>query len=936
VGKFHRLSLLLLLFLSVQGQAQYYSIGADPASVKWNQTRVLEFNLLYPAKEQGLAARYRQILSDIALPVTASMQAEIRNIPVIIHPYVSFSNGSSILAPRRMELFPKQPLALETNDFAPQLVIHEARHFAQMERLNDGVTRIAGYLMGEQAQSIVLGLHVPNWLLEGDAVLTETLLSNAGRGRIAGFIQPLRSRLVNDKDLAYDRVLFGSYIESLPDDYLIGYFLTARGRMLADPLLWSDALGQIGSNPFMIKGIAGLTRPKTGFTFSKLYVETLNWLRDYWTDPSLAVKAPAALFAFAADSEAYMNYYRPQQFSDHEVICLKKSMGDIPAFVILDTSGHERIIARPGTMEDAGFSYNNGKLVWSELIQDIRWENRSWSDLFIYDFENDQTTRLTSSQRYFSPVFSSDGENISVIDEQADGSSFIRIIRAKDGSVLHTADAPPGEHYSYLCYGKDQDELFAITTGEKGRKLVKINVGETSPEVILAPGFTDIKCPAMHGDWIYFTGPAGATQGLYRMNRIDRVLELVFQHPEGINYLTAQNGELFLSAYTTSGYRPVKVSIDRLSGRIIDAIEPLTEPVTEIIQRAQGEFPVTISDTVMNLKTSKYRKISHLFKLHSWSPVFVNPDSYQVSPGIVLMSQNDLSTLTAWTGYQRDKTDRSHNFLASMTYTGLFPSLKFDYSRKYRTPDTDDPSVVRRSYHFPGSYSEFFKVESGVPLDFSSGAWYRRVEPALFFEYARDWFGHKSELNASAWMSGISLSTSLTRKLSYRDLFPKWGVKANLSYFQAYSDTRLGNNKKARLLVYLPGLLPNSSLRVLNSISWLTFNQFLNSTQDYPRGQYVYEASDRFNLKVDYAFPISYPDYHLSWLIYVKRIKANLFYDAGTGIHEKKWFMTTGADLTIDYHIIRIGIELESGIRMMYFPNTGKFGAEFLWGFSVN
>jgi hypothetical protein len=65
-----------------------------------------------------------------------------------------------------------------------------------MERLNVGFTKYAGYFLGEQAQSIVLGLHVPTWLLEGDAVLTETLLSKAGRGRIAGFVQPLRSRLL--------------------------------------------------------------------------------------------------------------------------------------------------------------------------------------------------------------------------------------------------------------------------------------------------------------------------------------------------------------------------------------------------------------------------------------------------------------------------------------------------------------------------------------------------------------------------------------------------------------------------------------------------------------------------------------------------------------------------------------------------------------------
>ena len=118
------------------------------------------------------------------------MQSDIRKLSVILHPYAAFSNGSSLLAPRRIELFPKQPIALETDDFASQLTIHEVRHFAQMERLDTGITRIAGYILGEQAQSVVLGIHVSKWLLEGDAVLTETLLSNAGRGRIAGFIQP--------------------------------------------------------------------------------------------------------------------------------------------------------------------------------------------------------------------------------------------------------------------------------------------------------------------------------------------------------------------------------------------------------------------------------------------------------------------------------------------------------------------------------------------------------------------------------------------------------------------------------------------------------------------------------------------------------------------------------------------------------------------------
>jgi hypothetical protein len=435
---FHRLYLSLLLLLPFQGHAQYYSLGSDPSEIRWSQTTINGFNLVFPQKELSLAGRFSGILYDIANPVTASMQATIRKMPVIMHPYTSFSNGSSILAPRRIELYPKQPIALETNDFASQLIIHEVRHFAQMERLNAGFTRFAGYILGEQAQSIVLGIHVSKWLLEGDAVLTETLLSFGGRGRIAGFIQPLRSRLVDNKDVSWDRVLFGSYREALPTEYLFGYFLTARGRMLADPLIWSDAIEQIGRNPFSIKGLSGLTRPKTGFRFSKLYVETMEWLREFWTNPSLAVKAPDSLMILARDTLEYLNYYRPQQYDNKQVICLKKSIGDISAFVVLDSSGHEKIIARPGTIEDAGFTYHQGKLVWTELIQDSRWENRSWSDLFLYEPGTGRKTRLSYGQRYFSPVFSPDGDRLAMIDERADGTSYLQIADPENGRLITT------------------------------------------------------------------------------------------------------------------------------------------------------------------------------------------------------------------------------------------------------------------------------------------------------------------------------------------------------------------------------------------------------------------------------------------------------------------------------------------------------------------
>jgi hypothetical protein len=185
-------------------------------------------------------------------------------------------------------------------------------------------------------------------------------------------------------------------------------------------------------------------------------------------------------------------------------------------------------------------------------------------------------------------------------------------------------------------------------------------------------------------------------------------------------------------------------------------------------------------------------------------------------------------------------------------------------------------------------------------------------------------------------MTGASFSSQITQKLSFRDLFPKWGFLLDFSYFKAYSQGSNGDNLTGRVLFYLPGLLPNSSIRIHNSLRLLAVNQFTSTLmQDFPRGLVTSSTADYYNIKIDLAFPIAYPDYNISWLLYIKRIKANLFFDAGTSLPDPAWFSSIGVDVTMDYHLFRVGIELDSGIRMLYFPTYKKMGVELLYSFSI-
>src|SRR5690606_41616914 len=95
------------------------------------------------------------------------------------------------LAPRRSEFFTTPPQRNDFQDWLGQLAVHELRHVVQIDKLT-------GYLSApffEQLAFAIYGITLPSWFFEGDAVTTETVLSNSGRGRLRSWDLPLPTNL---------------------------------------------------------------------------------------------------------------------------------------------------------------------------------------------------------------------------------------------------------------------------------------------------------------------------------------------------------------------------------------------------------------------------------------------------------------------------------------------------------------------------------------------------------------------------------------------------------------------------------------------------------------------------------------------------------------------------------------------------------------------
>ena len=180
------------------------------------------------------------------------MPAEVKRIPVILHYESVISNGNVIWAPRRIELFLTPTQHSYADVWENQLASHELRHYVQISSLNQGITKYLQYFFGEQALGAVLGLYIPLWFLEGDAVLTETLLSNSGRGRLAAFEMPLKTQILEKGIYSYEKAVFGSYKDFTPDYYCLGYHLVTMGRKNYGAAFWQNTLENVAKKPYAI------------------------------------------------------------------------------------------------------------------------------------------------------------------------------------------------------------------------------------------------------------------------------------------------------------------------------------------------------------------------------------------------------------------------------------------------------------------------------------------------------------------------------------------------------------------------------------------------------------------------------------------------------------------------------------------------------------
>ena len=937
--------------------AQYYNLGQDPASLKWRQIKTPDFRIIYPENFELRAQKMPGILGFVYANGTKTLAYKPKPVPFIIHNYNTEPNAVTVWAPKRVELYTSPPQDTYAQDWINQLVIHEYRHVVQIDRTNQGFTKILSWFMGEQAAAGINGLFVPSWFMEGDAVCTETVLSQAGRGRLPAFEMLLRTQIAEKGAFSYDKAAMGSYKSFVPNQYVLGYSLVANVRRKYSYQAWVSALDEVARKPFVITPFNNGLKKATGYRKENLYRITMHELDSMWKYQDQNTYKTHFVGLSAQSNKNYENYKFPYYLNDTLVVAAYSSLDDIDRYVVVGPDGFEQVINTPGFLSSENYtiattsstpvseihrgesSLKHFQLAWTESINDPRWGQRNFSVIRIFDSETGRTRELTPKGRYFAPAFSPDGNSIATITTSPDNRSSLVLISPETGKETDTIISSLNDFYMTPSWSEDGGKLVFTKLDAEGKSIVLYEFDDENFTTILPPGFTEIVNPVFAGDYVLFNGSYSGIENIYAVDISDpsKVYQVTSARFGACNADLSPDGKrIVYSNYSSGGYSLVETEFNPTSWKVLNEVHDFSPSLYKYLVAEEAVDFNFQPDSTLTYPSEPYKKGSHIFNFHSWAPAYINYMDGENAAGISIMSQNDLSTATTIVGYKYDMAENTGKVTLDFSWQAWYPMIDFKTSYGARAAYTGGDTSERYNFN-----ETMISGGLSLPLIFAGGKYYKGVNLQAFtswYNIANNTSPGEDKLTGTIHSLDYSFYAYRYIKQSYKDLYPKWGQVISGSFRHSpLGDNNLGSIVSAGGRLYFPGLLRHHGIKI--DLNWQYKNEgtYAYSNQiNLPRGYNYIDAKEVMCFALNYKFPFAYPDFALGPLVYFKRFKANLFFDGGkaTGHGINQQLQSTGVELTSDMHILRFVFPVDLGVRAGYRPLEKQYFADFL--FSVN
>lgn len=959
-------TIFFVLWLPNLVTAQFYNTGSAPFTVKWQQIKTPEFQLIFPQENLSTANDFACFLSNTIHQNTLWFDSiKSKRIKIILYNQNTISNGYVSLAPKRMELITTPPPDSYAQNWMEQLALHEYRHVIQLNSLNQGITKTFHYAFGEIAPGAVSAF-LPLWFLEGDAVVAETALSSTGRGREPDFMKEIKAIEIQKKNrLTYDQAYLGTYKSFSPDHYRYGYQMVAYAYSKYGKDVFTNTLNTVAHRPFLIAPFYFGLKNNTKLSKVQLYDSTFNYLSQKWKKEQLTKTITnTGLEIVTTFKSEYVNYLFPFSEGNGNIIALRTSIDDVSRFVSLKDN-QESEICLVGSFKGDQVAYSEKYIAWEELNNDIRWEQKNSSVIRIYDRYTKTSSVLKKNTRHFSPSFNASGTKLAVIHNDLSNNSFLEIYFLESRNQEQCIEPPKRLELSYNTWINDTI-IAVVALGKEGKSIYLVNLYEHTWTEIFGPTAYNITHLNHANNKLVFTYTLDGNQNIYTLDLESLEPEKITNALIAADYGSFGEDQFVFTDYGHKGFRVNLLKINNLNQTKYDSIKPHKYNIADnlhIMAKYNGSDSVHVDQS---FKTSKYSRFLNAINIHSWLIPFYfdvlnNTDLSSLIDlqnntywGFNLFSQNLLSTVTSSFGYYYK--NGYHHIRPIVYFTGLYPKISLEMDLG------GNPIVLHESDTLENRPTEYqtnreILLNFDFPFDWSTSRYYMLFNAGISIAYNNVYIASSNKstnyplvdsLNGTFFYRGLmrldyNANYFVSSRMSSKDIYPKWGLNIFISALKSYNSIPYHNLWESNVYIgtlYLPGFLRHHATKIRISIENGLANRV--NAANLPRGfqeldfNYI-DKTKKYSF--DYTLPLFYPDISVGPLAYFKRVQSALFIDymqyrATNNLSENAAtnsgnLYSYGAELGIETHFLRFFIPFTPVLRYSYMPQRNNFRFSF-------
>lgn len=913
-----------MLYLGIapmtMAQLNYALLDQNPASVQWKRIQVPNhaIQIIYPEDADSLAQLTAFYLEKHVNQVGKTLPSKLHPWKIVLQNKGIYSNGFVSLNAPRAEFFsiPTQsPALVGTNEWLEMLVSHETRHMFQNELGRQGLAKVFRSLWGSNGQALYSNLIVPNWLWEGDAVETETKLNPIGRSKIPEFYLPLHAYLSEFGIPSYGKLMGKSFREFVPNHYVFGQYLSQYIRQKQGEFtigqIWQNALQR--PYPFAFSSVV---KQRTGLSIDQLSQLALKELRDS-IQLKQQVNADNAVQISPKVSKGYTPYEYPCWISDNAFVAIKSGFSSIPVLVEV-SHGQEKELTKLGPIAEMNMlSASPNWIVWSEIKFDVRWGQKQGTRLVLFNRETKEKTFWDGDEKWINPSISQDGKQVLTLVQNNSGSSHLLLLDVETRQLIKKIAIASGEQVLHARLA-DQNRMVFVVKRQHQKSIRVMDLVHFNQLYEIGLGANNIGAPYLQGDYVYFNEPVNGIDQIVRIHLKNKQQQILTHSQFGAYSAQAFNNEkIIYQSYKASGDAIMQTNLKNEDWKPF--VSEASPPDNHLVNP--------------NYAAQKYSKWN-IFNVYSWGPLIAaQGNQLEVS----LLSKNITNTFQAGLGYQYDPNERAGTQFARFSYQGLFPvfdasfqnsqrstSLYIDKRAPFDSLRTDSWTQtkgdlgIRLPFNLTHSaYSEFLTISSTYSFFQVSG-----YDLPLRF---------KSEAFNGMYSSMThALSYSKLLNKAYWDVQSPWGYQIGLHWQGTPFSQNLNSEIwSAQLKAFVPGLFKHHGISLRGAYQQQSNGNYtFASTLALPRGYTTVLYNRLYSFSADYKFPIANTDFNVGRLLYVKRLKGNLFFDASQGENILKdgttstTFQSFGVDLSSQFHLMRFSQTFEIGVRCLYKSQT--------------